>query len=226
VYVEEQHAGVGIEDILGAVAVVDVPIHDHDPLAAPLGLRVGCGDRHVVEQAETPCPGRLGMVTGRPDQGEGALGAAAEHGLDCGDRGAGGHFGGLDAAGRYRRGIDVEPGILAAQFEDVAEIGAGVNAPQLLPGGGHAALEGKAGYRFELQQMANGRQSAGMLGIFPGHVQAGQQLAYSAIHAAGQEGGFAIRLVGEDALVIEGDDAVGLGHVQLHAGQLSVTLSA
>ena len=46
-----QHPVVGGEDLLGPVAVMDVPVEDQHPLGAGRE-RVGGGDGDVVEQAE------------------------------------------------------------------------------------------------------------------------------------------------------------------------------
>ena len=60
-----------VEDRLGAVAVVDVPVEDQDPLGAALGDRVGRRDGDVVEQAEAHRPVALGVVARRPQAAEG-----------------------------------------------------------------------------------------------------------------------------------------------------------
>src|SRR5262249_35148223 len=52
------------EDVLGAIAVVNVPVEDRDPGGA-LGARGGRGDRDVVEQAESHRAIARGVVTGR-----------------------------------------------------------------------------------------------------------------------------------------------------------------
>ena len=83
-----------VEDRLGAVAVVDVPVEDQDPLGAALGDRVGRSDGDVVEQAEAHRPVALGVVARRPQaaEGEAALGQQS--------------FGGVHgSAGRVRRGL-------------------------------------------------------------------------------------------------------------------------
>ncbi len=54
------------EDVLGAVAVVDVEIDDGDALDAMGRLGVPGGDRRVVEEAEAHRRRRLGVVAGRP----------------------------------------------------------------------------------------------------------------------------------------------------------------
>ncbi len=57
--------------------MVDVPVEDRHPLDAEHFLRVAGGDRGVVEEAETHRPVGGGVVAGRPDQREQAVGAVA-----------------------------------------------------------------------------------------------------------------------------------------------------
>ncbi len=68
---EERDRGIVVEDLLGAVAVVDVPVDDQDPVEPePLdGVRRGDGD--AAEQAEAHRLVGPGVVAGRPDRAEG-----------------------------------------------------------------------------------------------------------------------------------------------------------
>ena len=70
------HASVVPEDVLRAVAVVDVEIDDGDALGAMGGLGVAGGDRRVVEEAEAHRRRRLGVVAGRPRGDESVVDAA------------------------------------------------------------------------------------------------------------------------------------------------------
>ena len=54
-----EHARIVPEDVLGAVAVVDVPVDDRDALGAVRRLRVARRDGGVVEEAEAHRPGRV-----------------------------------------------------------------------------------------------------------------------------------------------------------------------
>ena len=65
------------EDVLGAVAVVDVEIDDRDALDAMGRLGVAGGDRGVVEEAEAHRRRRFGVVAGRPRGDEGVVDAPA-----------------------------------------------------------------------------------------------------------------------------------------------------
>ena len=59
----EQHLIGGVEDVVGAVSVVDVPVEDHHPFDLLHSKRMTYGDGDVVEQAEAHRPLGLGMVT-------------------------------------------------------------------------------------------------------------------------------------------------------------------
>ena len=60
------------DDVLGAVAVMHVPVDDRDAMQPELRLCPACGDRHVVEQAEPHRPFALGVVPRRPGECESA----------------------------------------------------------------------------------------------------------------------------------------------------------
>ena len=63
------------EDVLRAVAVVDVEVDDRDALDAVRGLGVARGDRGVVEEAEAHRRRRFGVVAGRTRRHEGVVDA-------------------------------------------------------------------------------------------------------------------------------------------------------
>ena len=63
-----RHARVVVEDVLGAVAVVDVPVDDRHPLT--VGGQLRGADRGVVEQAEPHRPVGEGVMPGRPGRRE------------------------------------------------------------------------------------------------------------------------------------------------------------
>ena len=78
----KQHAAVLIEDVLGAIAVMHVPIDDGDFLRPVLLLAMTCGDGDVVEQAETHALGRSCVVAGWAHGAEGVFDLASENGID------------------------------------------------------------------------------------------------------------------------------------------------
>ena len=67
---DRQHGRVVEEDLLGAVAVVDVPVDDRHPAEAALALRPARRDRRVVEEAEAHRRVALGVVAGRAQDRE------------------------------------------------------------------------------------------------------------------------------------------------------------
>ena len=76
------HGLVRPEDVLRAVAVMDVEIDDRDAVDAVLLLGVARGDGDVVEQAEAHRPRGLGVMAGRARRDEGVRGAAGHHLVD------------------------------------------------------------------------------------------------------------------------------------------------
>ncbi len=76
---EVQHPAVVVEDVLGAVAVVYVPVQDGDPLQ-PAREGVAGGDGGVVGEAEPHPVVSSGMVARRTGDGEGRL--AGEGAID------------------------------------------------------------------------------------------------------------------------------------------------
>jgi hypothetical protein len=75
---DEQHAGIGLEDRLGPVAVVHVPVDDEDPLRPVRVARAARRHGHVVEQAEAHRLVGGGVVAGRAHGGEGVARLAAQ----------------------------------------------------------------------------------------------------------------------------------------------------
>src|SRR6476659_7079131 len=74
-----ENARIGVEDLLRAVAVVDVEIDDRDPLQPVITLRVSRADTDVVEQAEPHGPFGFGVVARRAARDEGVLHLIVEH---------------------------------------------------------------------------------------------------------------------------------------------------
>jgi len=63
---EKQYAGVIFEGVLGAIAMMHVPIHDQDPLQAIAFLGVTRGNGDVIEQAEPHGTLALSVMPRRP----------------------------------------------------------------------------------------------------------------------------------------------------------------
>jgi hypothetical protein len=79
---EEEHRRVRVEDVVRAVAVMDVPVDDHDALHAQRRLRVPSGDGGVVEEAEAHGARDLGVVARRAQAGDARRGGSADERLD------------------------------------------------------------------------------------------------------------------------------------------------
>jgi hypothetical protein len=75
---DEPDAGVPFHQRLGAVAVVDIPIHDQDPFATS-PLRGPCRDGHVGQEAEAHGAVCQAVVARGPDRGKGV--AVASQGV-------------------------------------------------------------------------------------------------------------------------------------------------
>ena len=73
------------EDLLRAIAVMDVEIDNRNALGIIMYARIKCGDSGIVEQAEAHGPARFGMMSGRPYRAEGIVRLAVEHCIDGGD---------------------------------------------------------------------------------------------------------------------------------------------
>ena len=73
------HRLVGPEDILRAVAVMNIEIDDRDTLGAMNGLRMPGGDRRVVEEAKAHRRRAFGMMAGRPRRDKGVGHPPAHH---------------------------------------------------------------------------------------------------------------------------------------------------
>ena len=63
-----QDGGVVLEDVLRAIAMVDVPVEDDNLLSA---RSLGCPSSHsrIIEEAEAHCHVALGMMPWRPHNG-------------------------------------------------------------------------------------------------------------------------------------------------------------
>jgi hypothetical protein len=104
-----EQIAVGPEDILGAVAVVDVEVDDGDALGAIVGPGIVGRDGGGVEQAEAHGAVALGMVTGRAHGAKHIIELTAHHRIDPAGAGAHAAIGRLEALG-------VHPGIGIERF--------------------------------------------------------------------------------------------------------------
>jgi len=81
-----EHVRAVVEDRLGAVAVVDVPVDDGDAVDGPVGQRRLDGDRRVVEKTEAVDLCRLGVVAAWPNERVRDVHEAARDGVVGGRR--------------------------------------------------------------------------------------------------------------------------------------------
>ncbi len=100
-----EHARVVPEDVLGAVAVVHVPVEHEDPFP-PFG-QGGGGHGHVVQEAEAHglVPG--GVMARGPHRHEGHIALSGLQGVHGGEGGTGGEDGRVPRA-RRRPGVGVD----------------------------------------------------------------------------------------------------------------------
>ena len=70
---EVEDPGIFVKSALGAVAVVQVPVYDQDPLEAELLFCIFSGNRNVVKDAETHPAAWFSVVAGGTDEGEDGL---------------------------------------------------------------------------------------------------------------------------------------------------------
>src|SRR5439155_5211131 len=82
VHGDEVHAGLALDERLRAVAMVHVPVDDENALETVLDTRVVRRDGDVADEAEAHRAIAEGVVTGRPDGTERALGAAVHGHVD------------------------------------------------------------------------------------------------------------------------------------------------
>ncbi len=128
-----EHRRVVVEDGLGAVAVVGVPVEDgHPGRRAAAGVRRG--DGRVVDQAEPHRPRPLGVVPRRAAGAEGAVDLAVDHGVDGRQGGAGRQRGGVEAdVVDGRVGVEVAAS-RGRQPLDGGQVGGVVHLLEIAPG--------------------------------------------------------------------------------------------
>ena len=128
---DEQHRRVFLEGVLRTVAVVYVPVQDHDLVQAVARLQVARQDGHVVEDAEPHGLLLLGMVPGRTHQREAVADFSVDHAVRQCDRGSGRLEGDVEGCFAHRGVHAVEKG---------APANAGLPGPGQV-GGGMAGLD-------------------------------------------------------------------------------------
>ncbi|WP_199797705.1 hypothetical protein [Pseudazoarcus pumilus] len=84
-----------------------------------------------------------------------------------------------------------------------------MHAPEFGASGRAGGFEAHAGDRFGIKQMPDRLQTAGMFGVFPRHAQGSDDLPHALFDATRQEDPVRIRLMGQQAFVVECDHALG-----------------
>lgn len=135
---EEEDGAVFVEDVLGAVAVVDVPIDDEDAIEAVTALGVAGGDGDVIKDAKAHAVAGIGVVTGWPDEAEGSVDGPGRDGIHGGESAAdGGEGGGPGGAGDG--GVASAERVMAGEDFALGEGGVGGGVREGEIGGGDFA---------------------------------------------------------------------------------------
>ena len=124
------------QDVLTAIAVMNIEIDQGNALHAELVEGMADADRHVVEKAKAHRAAALGMVTGWAHIAEGTPEFALPDQFSGQHRGTGRMHRGIDRL-RIHRGIGVELPIacLGRQGDQLLDIAAVMSADKLLDGG-------------------------------------------------------------------------------------------
>ena len=159
------------ENVLGAVAVMDVEIHDRDPLGAVRLLGVAGGDGHVIEEAEAHRGRDLGVMSGRAGRDESVANLAAHHLVDREDRAACGAKRGLERAGRHG-GVLVDGGqaLLRRRGADRLDVVLRMDARDRRKVGARRGIARQHLKRLALERAFDRAQAVGPLGMALAHV--------------------------------------------------------
>src|SRR5215212_2041491 len=166
VHREVQHSRVGVEDVLRAVAVVDVPVEDGDPVD-PLRAGVLGGYRGVVQEAEAHPVIPSGVMARGAGDGEGRRsGKGALDGPDGGPARQSRGLPGVRVEARIQ--VEVTPALCGEPFA-VIQVSGDMDGGKGLPGGSFAGtpLHRHAGF-FGLFD-AGERRREPLRGLHVGH---------------------------------------------------------
>ena len=158
-----EDVGVGVEHLLGAVAVVRVDVDDRHALAARSEL--GRDDRDVVQQAEAHRLARTRVVAGRTDRQERAVGVARDQRVDGREPGTGGGARRRPRPLRRRR-VGVEVAAPCADRLEPVEVRGRVHPFELGAGGLPASERDEVRAEIgEHQPRVDGPEPLGPLGV-------------------------------------------------------------
>ncbi len=80
---EVKNGWVSFEDVLGAVAMMNVPIDDYHSCQSVFFLDIPSRDRGIIEQAEAHCPIEFCVMTGRANRAKGSVHIAFHYRIHC-----------------------------------------------------------------------------------------------------------------------------------------------
>ncbi len=122
---DRQHRRIGPEAVLGAVAVVDIPVDDRHPVESAYAPQVRGGQRRIGEHAVAAAAGRPGVVARRAYQCVRVVDGAVDDRVDGLDAAASGQRRDLVGAASERRGsarVAAGPGAGGADRLDVLAV--------------------------------------------------------------------------------------------------------
>jgi hypothetical protein len=124
-----EQVAIGPEDVLRAIAVMDVEIDDRDALGIVALAGIESGNGGIVEEAKAHGPARFGMMAGRAHRAKDIMRFPTEDGVDARDRGTRGALGRLERARRHE-GIHVDLGesVRRRGLADLGQIAVGMDA--------------------------------------------------------------------------------------------------
>src|SRR5438876_504246 len=124
-----------LNERLGTVAVVDIPIDDQDPMQAVLVSRIVRGDGNVTEQAEPHCTIVYGVMSGRTHGGKAPWIDAGRREINCCENAAGSSNSSVPGpTARHRIRVKASSTLLR-DYSDRADVGRIVRKSQLFDGG-------------------------------------------------------------------------------------------
>ena len=165
------HGRIVPENVLGAVAVMDVEIHDRDALGAMRFLRVPRGDGRVVEEAEAHRGRDLGVMAGRAGRDESVARPAAHHLVDREDGAARGAKRGIEGPWRHKGvGVERDPAGFWRRLPDRVDINLRMNAGDRGIVGERRFVSREHLKRLALERAFNRAHPVGPLGMALAHV--------------------------------------------------------
>jgi hypothetical protein len=161
------------ENVLRAVAVMNIEIDHGDTLGAMNGLRMPGGDGRVVEEAKAHRRGAFGMMAGRP-RGDKGVGHPPAHHLVHGEsRAARGMHRRLQSSRRHQGvGVEASEAFAGRRLLDRRDIGLGVCARERFARGGGGLLARQHLKHLQLERLLDGAHTLGALGMAGAHFMA------------------------------------------------------